>query len=321
MLSRHSDDKAQNLHESHIVGSYLSDLVKCTVLEPNVNDQGKVLHKAITDNASIDVIRIMMTRMSAEVMNFKSGEYSFNTLQIVYSARYQLISLMESYCDEDMLSKHSDDKILGSYLPRLVKCKGSLYGQRTFLHDSLAASASNNVIHVIIKKMSPEAVNFESGKILGSYMPRLVESCFLQPNVKNQNELLQKAIYSASTDLIRAIIRRVSGYVKEYTNEQRMNLIDRAAGKGNIYDIIYGAIETPENKRKHYEFQGKKLPRGTKVRKGRDWSDYYDVSGCGVVTSSNLCWRGTEVEVEWNNGRTHSCRFGSDGKYEVRVTE
>eukprot|EP01029_Cantina_marsupialis_P008164 TRINITY_DN1944_c0_g1_i2.p1 TRINITY_DN1944_c0_g1~~TRINITY_DN1944_c0_g1_i2.p1 ORF type:complete len:195 (-),score=64.72 TRINITY_DN1944_c0_g1_i2:245-781(-) len=178
----------------------------------------------------------------------------------------------------------------------------------------------------MLSRHSDDKVQYvrETG-ILGSYLPELLEATTRKPNFNDQGRLLHKAIENeASKDVIAVMIKRMSLDIANYQNDKGMCVLDIAAGgRGDIYDLIYEFIETPETKRRQQDFQSRKyLPNGTKVRRGRDWNDGNDDgNGYGIVIKRNS-WFDGYFCVKWNNnGKDDGYYFGYNNKFQLRIID
>eukprot|EP01029_Cantina_marsupialis_P008165 TRINITY_DN1944_c0_g1_i3.p1 TRINITY_DN1944_c0_g1~~TRINITY_DN1944_c0_g1_i3.p1 ORF type:complete len:195 (-),score=57.28 TRINITY_DN1944_c0_g1_i3:384-920(-) len=178
----------------------------------------------------------------------------------------------------------------------------------------------------MLSRHSDDKVQYvrETG-ILGSYLPELLEATTRKPNFNDQGRLLHKAIENeASKDVIAVMIKRMSLDIANYQNDKGMCVLDIAAGgRGDIYDLIYEFIETPETKRRQQDFQSRKyLPNGTKVRRGRDWNDRnYDYHGDGVVTRPHP-FDGGIFKVKWDgNGIEREYAFGYNNYFRLRIID
>eukprot|EP01029_Cantina_marsupialis_P015413 TRINITY_DN338254_c0_g1_i1.p1 TRINITY_DN338254_c0_g1~~TRINITY_DN338254_c0_g1_i1.p1 ORF type:complete len:539 (+),score=99.39 TRINITY_DN338254_c0_g1_i1:107-1723(+) len=116
IVESHSAAKSDFSDMNEILGSYSTELVKTAIVFPNVDAQAKLLHRALKDpnlgrTRLINLVDVMLKRMSPEVKNKQNEDDSMSVLQVVYWINNDdLIALVESYCDEDILEKYSHDK-------------------------------------------------------------------------------------------------------------------------------------------------------------------------------------------------------------------
>eukprot|EP01029_Cantina_marsupialis_P014618 TRINITY_DN32059_c2_g1_i1.p1 TRINITY_DN32059_c2_g1~~TRINITY_DN32059_c2_g1_i1.p1 ORF type:complete len:314 (-),score=91.15 TRINITY_DN32059_c2_g1_i1:71-1012(-) len=163
------NEKLQQQSMNMKMGPYAN---KFADLQNTDASHGLLLHEMIQDNASQEILSAYISNMREGAIEWINPANSFNALQLAYfKLDDNLITLIESHCDEDMLRRYSTDKtrcthdagVLGSYLRRLVTStvtEPHIIDQGRLLHTVL----KNDGYKFMVKRMSPEVKNYRTSK-------------------------------------------------------------------------------------------------------------------------------------------------------------
>eukprot|EP01029_Cantina_marsupialis_P024217 TRINITY_DN6173_c0_g1_i3.p1 TRINITY_DN6173_c0_g1~~TRINITY_DN6173_c0_g1_i3.p1 ORF type:complete len:394 (-),score=82.61 TRINITY_DN6173_c0_g1_i3:272-1453(-) len=272
----------------------------------------------------------------------------------------QLMKIVGHKIEMKEMTEAEEDIILGEFLPQVREVTGFcpyIAKQARLLHKAVGSIKKNSsieIIKIMLRRFLPkvigcknvsnyfyllELVHSRKNKELSEFMEvycatidlkkeptreELEEQYLKIPSdVQNQGKLLHYAIRNqVPVDIIQTMVEKMSDEVLEFRqNLRNMDALAMAYHFRIEEKEKFLFLESEASKELNKPYRKKKfLPKGTLVRRGDDWPIVWgpdDDNRVGVVTyAEKHCFN-----VDWPNGRTNSCDFGYEGRYELRVVK
>eukprot|EP01029_Cantina_marsupialis_P005327 TRINITY_DN15755_c0_g1_i1.p1 TRINITY_DN15755_c0_g1~~TRINITY_DN15755_c0_g1_i1.p1 ORF type:complete len:258 (+),score=46.50 TRINITY_DN15755_c0_g1_i1:64-837(+) len=129
-------------------------------MSADVIRNGSILHQMIDDNGKSAFLSQFLRRIEEceDVILWRNPyNMGMNALQAVYSRKNDLqIAAIEEYCSHEIIERHGDYKILGSFFPeflRVMVLEPSLEDQGMFIHSAIKENATEDILKVLVRRL------------------------------------------------------------------------------------------------------------------------------------------------------------------------